>query len=383
MPKRPADERGGGRSAKLPTSTQQRKHLYLVLDDWELGYSIRKVDLWPAFDSDEASSNSSTEQRLLPPAIFRLEAKHARSGQFAAFGTKIMFLGTTDNPWRTVPAYDVRTRSLTSAPRRDSDPNPFCCAYVQVDGKLFLLDDGVFEMLQSPPPPLDDTCLKVKFDWSWCTLPLPSYHDDVVSYAVHPDERTLVFSMVKHTLKKGIRLATLSFDIESSRWTRQGAWGLPFKGRGYFDRDLDAWVGLAAGDPDTLGHICACDVLSAGNGNGADGQPPAWKISKEKLFCVDPAEKHIGATLVYVGDDDRARFCLVQCLSVDDRQGGIWKESMPEQRGYLLRVTTFSLKYDKNGDLRIARHRLIGSFRLPDGAAVYYDQLERPVAFWI
>jgi hypothetical protein len=52
MPKRLADEHGGGCSAKLPT--RQRKHLYLVLDDWELGYSIRKVDLPSDFDSDEA-----------------------------------------------------------------------------------------------------------------------------------------------------------------------------------------------------------------------------------------------------------------------------------------------------------------------------------------
>ncbi|CAO1941994.1 unnamed protein product [Urochloa humidicola] len=384
MPKRPADEHGGGRSAKLPT--RQRKHLYLVLDDWEQGYSIRKVDLSPASNnSDEASHDISTDQRLLPPAIFRLEAPHGRSGQFTAFGTKIMFMGMIDSPWGTVLAYDVCTRTLTSGPRRDLEPSPCFSAYAQVGGKLFALDDGGLEMLQPPPPPLDDTGLKVKvkFDWSWRALPSPSYHD-VVSHAVHPGGRAMVFSMVKHSLKKGTRLATLSFDIESSRWTRHGAWGLPFKGRGYFDGDLDAWVGLAGGDPDTLGHICACDVVPAGDGNGGDGKPPDWKLSKEKLFCVDgPAEKHIGATLVYVGDDDRAMFCLVQCLSVDNRQGGIWKESMPEHRGYLLRVTTFSLKYDKNGDLRIARHRQIGSYRLPEIASFYCDGLERPAAFWI
>ncbi|PUZ77347.1 hypothetical protein GQ55_1G363900 [Panicum hallii var. hallii] len=271
--------------------------------------------------ADGGGATNRTEQ-CLPPVVFRLEAPHACFGQFAAFGTKIMFMGTIHNPWRTVPMYDVRTRALTSAPRRDSEPNPFSHAYVQVGGKLFILDNGVFEMLQPPPPPpLDGALLEIKFDWSWSALPMPSYHDDVVSYAVRPDERAMVFgAMAKHSLKKGnvIKHATFSFDIESSRWTRHGAWGRVAVQR---------------------------------------SRPPACKLSKEKLFRVDPAEKHIGATLVYVGDD-RARFCLVQCLSVDDRQGGggggggIWKESMPEQRRYLLRVATFSLKYDKNIDLR-------------------------------
>lgn len=52
--------------------------------------------------------------------------------------------------------------------------------------------------------------------------------------------------------------------------------------------------------------------------------PPAWKLSKEKLFCEDPAEEHIGATLVYMGS--RNKFCLVQCLSADDRDKRMYKE---------------------------------------------------------
>nr|CAB3503846.1 unnamed protein product [Digitaria exilis] len=371
MPKRPGEELGGGRSAKLPT--RQRKRLYLVLDDWELGYSIRRVDLLLGFDSDEGD-DGSTEQRL-PRAVFRLEAPRARPGQFTAFGTKIMFMKKFDNPWNTMPVYDVCTRALTSGPLRNWETTAVSCAYVQVDGKLFVMDEGVFEMLQPPPPPIDRVLVDVKFDWSWRELPSPPYQY-VVSYALHPDEQTMVFSMTKHSPKR--KLATFSFDIESSRWTRHGAWGLPFKGRGYFDHDLDAWVGLA-GDPDTLGHLCACNVLPAGDDNR---QPPACKLSKERLFCVDAAEKHTGATLVYVGDD-RAMFCLVECFSVDDRQGGVWKESMPERRGHLLRVTTFSLKYDKNGDLRIAKQRQIGLYRLPEIASAYCYHLERPVAFWM
>uniref|UniRef100_J3N7S9 Uncharacterized protein n=1 Tax=Oryza brachyantha TaxID=4533 RepID=J3N7S9_ORYBR len=94
-------------------------------------------------------------------------------------------------------------------------------------------------------------------------------------------------------------------------------------------------------------------------------------------------EKHNGATLVYVGGGDRSRFCLVQCLSVDDRQEGIWKESMPKCRRHLLWITTFSPKYDNHGDPRVAKCHHVGSYRLHDIARVYYDQLERLVAFCI
>ncbi|KAJ1280719.1 hypothetical protein BS78_04G254100 [Paspalum vaginatum] len=320
MPKRPADdERGGGRSAKLPP--QRRHHLYLVLDDWELGYSIRKVDLPSGCDCDEADGDGVIDrtEHKLQPAVFRLEAPHGCSGQFAAFGTKIMFLGTHNTHWGTVPMYDVRRRALTSAPRPDSGPEPYGSAYLQVDGKFFLLTAATFEMLPPAPPPAPPPLAaardNIKPDWSWRTLPSPPPYHIIVSHAVHRDGQTVVASMTKHCWKKGQRLTTFSFDMETSQWARHGAWGLPFDGRGYFDPDLDAWVGLSC-DPDTRGHLCACDVFSADNKD-----PPACKLSKERLFCVNPVENHIGATLVYVGDNGGScRFCLMQGLSIDDRQ---------------------------------------------------------------
>jgi hypothetical protein len=109
MPKRPSDEHGGGRSAKLST-LRRRRHLYLVLDDWELGYSIRKIDLPPDSGSDDleqSTDDDCTTEQCLPPAVFRLEAPHACSGLFAAFGSKIMFMAVHDTPWGTIPMYDV------------------------------------------------------------------------------------------------------------------------------------------------------------------------------------------------------------------------------------------------------------------------------------
>ncbi|BAS79646.1 Os02g0604200 [Oryza sativa Japonica Group] len=247
----------------------------------------------------------------------------------------------------TTPSSSIIVLFLHGLPSIET--SPFCCAYVQVDGKLFIIDEGIFEMLREPPPPRDNgpaVGVKVKFDWSWCTLPSPPFHN-VISHGVHPDQRTMVFSMTKYSMKKRTGLlATFSFDLESSRWTQHGAWALPFKA----DND--------------------------------DGQPPACKLSKERLFCVDTAEKHIGATLVHMGGD-RSMVCLVQYLSIDNHQGDIWKEFLPQRIRYLLRITTFSPKYDKHEDLRIAKCHHIGSYQLPEIATVYDDHLKSPMAFWI
>jgi hypothetical protein len=38
-------------------------------------------------------------------------------------------------------------------------------------------------------------------------------------------------------------------------------------------------------------------------------------LTKEKLFYVDPTEKHIGATLVYLGS--RSEYYIMQCFSIN------------------------------------------------------------------
>ncbi|KAL6634161.1 hypothetical protein ACP70R_026832 [Stipagrostis hirtigluma subsp. patula] len=395
MPKRPADERGGGRSAKIPRR-RRRRHLYLVLDDWERGYSIRKLDLSSSSSSSDTDSgdaqhhhhpsdDSTTEPRL-PPAVFRLEAPRACTGLFAAFGTRIMATHLT--PRRTVPMFDVRKKALTFGPFQESHPNPTCGAFVEADGKLFLLDDMNFMVLDPPPPPQPmDLFLDLEFDWRWRGgLPAPPFTHYVVAHAVHPDGRTIFFSTEKQTRKR-TKVATFAFDAARSRWTRHGGWRLPFADRGCFDRELDAWVGIS-GDPDTLGHLCACQTVSTASDDaeGESSSPaPAWKLSKEKLFCVGPAEKHVGATLVSMGG--RGKFCVVHCVSMDDgREGHVSRgraRSPPERPRYLLRVTTFSLKYDHDGDLRAGMRRRVRSYRLPETATLYCDGLEKPVAFWM
>jgi hypothetical protein len=71
-------------------------------------------------------------------------------------------------------------------------------------------------------------------------------------------------------------------------------------------------VGLSK-DPATVGHLCCCKAAAV-TVTGVHGGPPASKLSKEKLFSEDPAETHVGATLLYTGG---AEFCLVYCVSIE------------------------------------------------------------------
>ena len=173
---------------------------------------------------------------------------------------------------------------------------------------------------------------------------------------------------------------------------------------------------------------------------GGKGQcPPAGKLSKEKLLSDDPTERHVGATLVYMGG--RSQFCLVQCVSIDgdrdradercgcnlddeddsdDERNGCHLEKyyccdddllgvcdMEEEeedsaademkdcdlkkqdeqdatsrpRRYLVRLTSFTLKYDKNGDLTTGGSCQVRYYRVPGGSTV--PLLSNPVAFWM
>ncbi|KAM0867649.1 hypothetical protein ACQ4PT_041842 [Festuca glaucescens] len=165
------------------------------------------------------------------------------------------------------------------------------------------------------------------------------------------------------------------------RWESLGEWTLPFKGRGHFDSKakLNAWVGLST-YPDAIGHLCSCDVIAATAGHG---QSPARKVSKEGFFSQDLAERHVGVTLIHMGR--RSKFCLVQCICVDDRHlvGRInnYREEGSWPCLYLFRVTTFSLKYDQNGDLTTGQSRRVRYFNVPAGASMLL--LNRPVVFWM
>jgi hypothetical protein len=200
-------------------------------------------------------------------------------------------------------------------------------------------------------------------DWSWSRVrsSRPWCHGiDIVSYALHPDGRTVFMST-----KKG---RTHTFDTSTGAWKELGSgWVLPFRGQAFFDAELDAWVGI---DRKDAGYVCCCQVAS--RSVATVRQPPECRVLKEKLFCLNDEEnytdggRYMKATLTYMGG---SRFCLVENVlrSEDDIDDGT-----------VLHVTFFGLNYDHMGELRTTAPRGTRSYAVSKNNG-YFSH----AAFWI
>jgi hypothetical protein len=173
----------GERDAPRTSKPTGQQHLYLIFDDWELGYSIRELNL----------SNAGAEQRHLPPPFIRLEATRGCPEFFAAVGTKILathprveFGDAARVPGGTLPIVDVRSRGVNFAPGELYPQHPI---YLPVgDEELFALDIHTLKTLSMKPlwpPRLEYEYRHQISEWSWRNLPMPTFKRmDVTSYAV-------------------------------------------------------------------------------------------------------------------------------------------------------------------------------------------------------
>ncbi|RCV40954.1 hypothetical protein SETIT_9G096700v2 [Setaria italica] len=374
----------GERSSKrrrTEESPPQQQHLYLILDDWKLGYSIRKIDVSSGDPVDLLRSYLTSSPRSgcrLPSSASRRVASCPCSspprwalGSWPCTPRKIGATPTAAVPsstsTRRASTSSLGTRTLTSScpstsPSATSSwlsgPTPSSCS---------TMDDPSFQLESL----------------SWRKLPdAPFDTGEVMSYATLHDKQTItIFASVGLITED----ATFSFqtaaDGRSPVWRHNGKWTLPFHGPGYFVPSLNAWVGLSMYSLET-GHICACDLVSASSGHG---RCPSWKFSKEKLFSDDPTETHVGATLVYTGQG--SRFCLLECVIIYYKYRAKpynlkEKDVDPQAFRYLYRVTTFSLKYDENGDLTTGGSRRVRYYEAPKGVVTRFV-CENPVAFWM
>ncbi|KAL6627289.1 hypothetical protein ACP70R_031015 [Stipagrostis hirtigluma subsp. patula] len=362
-----------------------KRHLYLVLEDWEQGYTIRKIDV-DSFEaagaSDGAGLDSMDPAPLPDPPVFRVEAEHGHAALFTAVGTRI--LAVHRSAGAGVPVFDTATLALAVAPHPPpGDALVYCPTLVAVGGdRVYGLDCASygdraprrFEALHAPAPPR-------RRQWSWSAVPAPPPFNPlfVACHAVHPDGRTVFFSVDVDPLgpAKKQSSGTFSFDTKRLEWNYHGGWMLPFRGQAHFDGELNAWVGLGGGGHGDAGvdshvHVCCCDVVAPGRSRNKPPPPATLKLGAELLFC-DDKKRHVGAALVYLGE---SRFCLLECVKA---KAGKTKKNQ-EQGSHLLHVTAFGLKYGRKGELTTAMRRRGRSYVVPEEAA---NILGNPVAFWL
>lgn len=166
-----------------------REHLYLVLDDWDKGFSIHKIDA-DSFDTTNDGLQTGVAGHLPEPPALRLEspAGHVpHTGMsFAALGTKIFAFMTQ----RCGLIYDSETAVLAIGAHA---PPKMLCGFgvtVAVGEVIYALtyrfSDGQhsFEAMSWEHP---------TEGWSWKTLPPPpsTFRSRINSYALHPDGCTI------------------------------------------------------------------------------------------------------------------------------------------------------------------------------------------------
>ncbi|CAL4885945.1 unnamed protein product [Urochloa decumbens] len=343
------------------------EHLYLVVDDWSNGYNIRKINL-------PSGSGEGAVQRL-PPGFMNIVAPRERPQYFtSAFGTKIVVMHPSTSGI-IVPMIDVSRQTVMLGPRTNYPVYPF---YFPVGSdKLFTLDLSTFETCRLQlkpegmfPPPAES-------DWRWCQLEVPPFnHLDACSYAVNEQKQTIFVSI------RGDTVATFSFETGESKWKLHGQWTLPFNDRGYYDRDLDDYVGLSK---DSLGYLYFCDMTRTDTDCGLCPCPDV-KCSKVKVFNKNPAERHLGATIIYM---HHSKFCIVECVSIDDVKADQALQELSGAEGgeassgsiYMYRVITFTIKFNRRSDLRVKRYR-VQCYEVPREATSKFIHKD-PVAFWL
>lgn len=392
MPKRRVEgyqnqRRNGDLACKRSRPARRWKHLYLVLDDWEKGYSIHKIDL-ASFDSDSDSDDNQDSSRvavaghLLEPPLLRLESPRDVDMLFATMGNKIFIV--TDARYGQTPAliYDTETAALALGP---AIPAHLQCGFstvVAAHGMFYAFsppackeqhssDDDEQHSFDVMSCALTGSRDPAEVGWFWKSLPaLPppfSVRETITSYAVHSDGHT-IYMTTAYRDRPGLQKSTYSFNTKYSVW-RWHSWALPFRDEGYFDSELDAWVGLRWD-----GYICCCQLPS-----DTGSETPIelgtveldWQLVEDKLFRRE-TEKHLVASLSYMG---RSKFCLIRSAM---REGAKAKYLLGDDDSCVLHLTMFGLKYNNKGELRFTNHKTSVSYRVARHTNFFY-----PVAFWL
>jgi hypothetical protein len=396
MPKRRQRQDCNCGKRTRPKPGRREKHLYVILDDIENGYSIHKLeDLSRSlYESEEESDidNDPSDPKCLPkPPALRLGLACHEKMFFAALGTNIFMANNLVYDGQP-PAllYDTEAGTLNLGPRIPTNLRPSIVVAIPGDGvdgemqrqDLYVLSsdyrgkelgmEASFQVMSWVRTIQELGPFQRSHKWSWESVPAPPTpfnltKEAISSFVMHPDGRRIFFSM-QERCNQHRDIGTYSFDIKGREWCLHGEWVLPFHNQGYYDRELDAWVGLA-GD----GYVCSCRVASSSG--GTQGTVLDLRRTKDKLLheVGTDARRHLGATLTYMGN---SRFCIVECIVREDVElRNIIHDS---EENCVLQITVFGLKYNYKGELETTSRCTTKSYAVSKNMMGF-----SPKAFWM
>ncbi|KAM0863970.1 hypothetical protein ACQ4PT_044228 [Festuca glaucescens] len=206
------------RTGKRLRPAQKQKHLYLVLDDGENGFSftIRKID------ADNLETSTDLE---LEPCVLRLAAPGpCYSMNSTALGSNIFI---SCNRYPETMVYSTETEGVAIGPRLpDSMLVGIHTLAATADMQLYALKhnfktkEQAFAAMSTAgtenSPWMSSSPSRA---WSWKSVPSPlpfSGNERVTSYAVHPDGGTIFMTAGKS------RFHTFSFDTKRCEWRCHG-----------------------------------------------------------------------------------------------------------------------------------------------------------------
>jgi hypothetical protein len=380
----------------------------VVLDEMNTGHSVYRLnvddldggdeDAVTGIDAARVPHQTKPLPRRLPEPVLRLGYQSVGTfAQFKALGSKIVATGVSSGNGTITFVYDTKTARLDVGQSPPKGLNLLCYHAAEAGNKLYAFgaNSQTFYLCEQWVLPEDDGydsgnemsefAMRGQIkEWAWkksrsslrCAANLSSHTSFVQSYAMHPDGKTLFVSCFSSNYIEPHRHFTFSVVTKDVKSTRPGEWRLPFNDRGYYDHDLDAWVGIRMADGTDGGseghsYLCSCDAPKLEGGRALPA--PAWKMCKEQLTFLDTPAAHCCA-LVHTG---RGRFCLVEVLAAPVAKGEEARRRTRDGLEFLLHVTMFRAKHGKNGELLVAPCRPGRSFLMPNYAT------GTPTAFWM
>ncbi|CAL4937940.1 unnamed protein product [Urochloa decumbens] len=357
-------------SGRRRKAKRRKQHLYLAFDDWQSGYTIRKVRLSPGSDSGEGIFT-----RIWAPRARGLP-RHLTS----AFGTKIVALHIGgshigESHITGIPIIDVKDHSFFFGPHPNCPP---CPIYFPIgDDRLFALDIGTFDFFFGKP----DTA-----PWVWHELTYPPFRRHVVSsYAIQPDGCILVST----------RVMLLRPRPPTSSTPRNMCGNYTVIGRcpsRVVDTIPPPWMPLSV-SPVTrrpLGISTAAPWLAPALATLATYCTLPLNVSAARRRCTARTQLRGMPDEELPGADEE----LLEPVTDEELlEPGTYYEELLEPGTYyeeprpavgdrfMYRLKTFSLRYDASGDLKLEHHQ-VRCYSVPHETTIDFI-IQDPVAFWL